>query len=551
MNTDLYTEKERLVLAIQSFDTEELSSLITNGVDIKQLLDNKKFFWHLQRNFFPEAKNLKGFTDDEREHIEELSERLSNGNEILKVLAQAGLFIPEVGEDYAQYSLWDLEENYFGEDEDISKYNQSSVITFERFAYSGARNPEGALWQAVSPEVLKIMLAQGADVNLKDSSGWTALHHIALAPKGKYFRPAEMIKILIEAGADVNPLSNDKITPLMLAIHGLAENMIPSSYDDYYTNNIKVIGFLMKHGADTKALDKYGHDIQYWSDKKPSRQVLDTFESFMEEIKAYPHMSDDEFSLMVAAFSGDINTLKEIIARNPYVNINFQTISGYTLLMFALQNKNVDVIKFLLEHGANPNLQNMYGETALFYAVRTVCMPDKIEILLKNGADPNIKDICKHTALVNIFNDAEGCGFISDRYLRIVKHLLDYGAKPDIADMDGVTPLMRCVSLKDCEGFDGNNILEMKLLIDSGADVNARDCNGDTPLMYAARVKDKSQVNVIKSLLSNGADPMMRNDEGESAIEILLDSYWGDEDISRGISVHLSPEDFITRDDAN
>ena len=101
MNTDLYTEKERLVLAIQSFDTGELSSLIANGVDIKQLVDDKKFFWHLQRNFFPEAKNLRGFTDDEREHIVELSERLFNGNEILKILAQVGVFIPEVGENYA------------------------------------------------------------------------------------------------------------------------------------------------------------------------------------------------------------------------------------------------------------------------------------------------------------------------------------------------------------------------------------------------------------------------------------------------------------------
>lgn len=330
--------------------------------------------------------------------------------------------------------------------------------------------------------------------------------------------------------------------------------MISSSYDDYYTNNIKIVGFLMKRGADIKALDKYGHDIQYWSDKKTSRQVLDTFESFIEEIKAYPHMSEDEFSLMVAAFSGDINTLKEIIARNPDMNIKLQTISGYTLLMFALQDKNVDVIKFLLEHGANPNLQNMYGETALFYAVRTVCMPDKIEILLNNGADPNIKDICKYAPITHIFNDAEGYGFISDRYLRIVKHLLDNGAKADMPDNDGVTPLQMCVSLKDCKGFDGNNILAMKFLIDSGADVNARDCNGDTPLMYAARVKDKSQVNVIKSLIANGADSMMRNDEGKSFIDVLLCSYWGserNEDISRKMSVYLSPEDFVTRDDEN
>lgn len=111
--------------------------------------------------------------------------------------------------------MWELEENYFGENEDISKYNQSSVITFECFAYTGARNPEGALWQAISPEALKIMLAQGAEVNRKDNSGWTALHYIALALKGKYFRPGEMIKILIEAGANVNAPSNDNITSLM------------------------------------------------------------------------------------------------------------------------------------------------------------------------------------------------------------------------------------------------------------------------------------------------------------------------------------------------
>ncbi|KAL3319487.1 hypothetical protein Ciccas_001854 [Cichlidogyrus casuarinus] len=75
-------------------------------------------------------------------------------------------------------------------------------------------------------------------------------------------------------------------------------------------------------------------------------------------------------------------------------------------------------------------------------------------------------------------------------YVKMMQHILDYGAVVDAADEMGKTALMLAA-------FKGHMDC-IKMLIDSGADINLSDKNGLTPLHYAV---DGEQQNVIKQLI--------------------------------------------------
>ena len=57
-------ERERIIDAVQGFDTEALEALISDGADIKRLGRDKKLIWHVQRNYFPEADNLENLSTE-------------------------------------------------------------------------------------------------------------------------------------------------------------------------------------------------------------------------------------------------------------------------------------------------------------------------------------------------------------------------------------------------------------------------------------------------------------------------------------------------------
>jgi ankyrin repeat protein len=87
-------------------------------------------------------------------------------------------------------------------------------------------------------EVVKYLLDNGADVNLKNHRNTTALHWAAL---NNYL---EIAKILIEYGADINALDNYESTPLMYAVNGKA--------------SLELIKLLIDSGADCDLKNKYG-----------------------------------------------------------------------------------------------------------------------------------------------------------------------------------------------------------------------------------------------------------------------------------------------------
>ena len=93
-------------------------------------------------------------------------------------------------------------------------------------------------------EIVKMLIDAGADVNAKNSYGNTPLD---LAVR---YGHADVVNLLIDAGADVNAKDLDAWTPLHVA----------SLY-----GNIKIIKVLIDFGADVDAKDKYGWTPAHWA----------------------------------------------------------------------------------------------------------------------------------------------------------------------------------------------------------------------------------------------------------------------------------------------
>lgn len=68
-------------------------------------------------------------------------------------------------------------------------------------------------------------------------------------------------------------------------------------------------------------------------------------------------------------------------------NIDRQYNGGATLLIVAIQNKRLDVIKTLLELGSNPNVPGDCEELPLYCAMECECDVDIMETLIKAGAE--------------------------------------------------------------------------------------------------------------------------------------------------------------------
>lgn len=292
-------------------------------------------------------------------------------------------------------------------------YGQVEIVRLllDRGANANGNPPGGPLGSALgsdhSAAVLKLLLAHGADPNIRGDDGTTALMVMAMAGK------APVVKLLAEHGAQVNAQDNEGKTALIQAAQM------------HQTDSVRE---LLAHGADPNIYAKNG------------TSALATARIFGQDPELEAMLSKagaklGPIPLGLACDLGEPDAVKAAIKRGEDVNAkDEQGGSALTMAVGAklLGKPNPEVVRVLLEGGAAVNAVDKEGESPLLLATMYQ-YAEAVKLLVDKGADVNFHNKKGTTPLLAA---AEGGN------LEIVQVLLAKGADVNAKLPTGETALI-------------------------------------------------------------------------------------------------------------
>ncbi|KAK8000787.1 hypothetical protein PG990_013387 [Apiospora arundinis] len=154
-------------------------------------------------------------------------------------------------------------------------------------------------------------------------------------------------------------------------------------------------------------------------------------------------------------------------------------VMGTTPLHYGWSLPHVDFLN-ILESGGNPNALDAYNETPLHHCCRNLNEIEFIKALVLHGADPNLQDLNGWAPLHWLARYD---------YADSIKYLLGHGALVDPHSYVGWTPLFFCVRY--------NSHKSLLLLLESGASTSVVSRQGDSILHYAAVFADKTTLGIL------------------------------------------------------
>jgi ankyrin repeat protein len=339
------------------------------------------------------------------------------------------------------------------------------------------------------------------------------------------------------ANAGVNdPVRADGTTPLQMAA---------------FEGDIAEARRLIKDGADVRALNNYGVNAMQLAADSANTELI----ALLLKAGADPESpnADGETTLHLVARAGNVEAAKLLLKAGAKVDPR-ESFGGQTPLMWAVARRHPEMVELLASKGANVNARSAIrdyqrvataesraksldrgGFTPLLYAARENCR-ECVDILLKHKADVNLGDPSEVSPLSVAMLNANW---------DIAKRLVEAGADVNQWDWYGRAPLH--VAIGNMQTANNRNPLDndkpnkstgrdlVNLLVERGANPNQQQHFGASGLGGAAdrgltpflAACGSGNIEVVKLLLANGANPRLATADGRGPIIMAVSSRGG------------------------
>ncbi|MEA5140976.1 ankyrin repeat domain-containing protein [Arcicella rigui] len=382
-------------------------------------------------------------------------------------------------------------------------------------------------------EIMEALVEKGAKANIKDENGVTPLAFAAMAGQLN----VQGIELFVKAGANLkNDLNNDGANILLLAV--------ANDKDLVLTN------YFISKGLDIKSKDKNGNNIFSYAarggninilkaliqkgvavpenallmaaqgGRRGAGATLEVFE-YLESLGLKPTAttkSAENVLHFIVRKPNQKDIIEHFLAKG--VNVNQADEEGNTVFAYAAaSNRDLATLELLLAKTTNINQANQKGETPLALAVKSNS-PEVVKFLLDKGADvkavnTNGENLLAY--LVQAYPSSEGRGGFGPKpedFDAKLKVLQEKGLSVATPQKNGNT-LFHLAVLKNDLGI-------LKRVQALGIDVNAKNAEGITALHKAAMIAKDD--NILKYLLSIGAKKEAETNFKETAFDLASEN---------------------------
>ncbi|MFC1670901.1 ankyrin repeat domain-containing protein [Spirochaetota bacterium] len=381
-------------------------------------------------------------------------------------------------------------------------------------------------------KLLKTLIERKVNINEVQVNRKTPLVYMLEKEKSK--KRDEIAKILLDSNARFKIKSREGNTPLAISVtrsfwkivnYLLAKGANPNG-TDYQGKKLLNIAYdkgspyifekLLAYKANP---DIYHEDLPLLI--KTTKERKYKFLTAMLKYKANINIRDQlKNTAIIEATKKSSMPYISLLVKNG-ANLNLKNNRGQSPLHIALKNRKVDIIGYLLNNKADPNVKNKSGETPAVKVSATssgkknlIFALAVIKLLGEKGANFNIKNKYGNSAL-----DKATVRF----NIKLAEALLKYGANVNQQDKRGNTVLKKTVLSYIFNERRKADIARrmIYLYLQNGAYVNVADKKGRTPLIDAVKnandINKDKVVKVARMLIDNGASIDMEDSSGESA----------------------------------
>lgn len=425
-------------------------------------------------------------------------------------------------------------------------------------------------------DVIRLLLESGADPNVSDSDRWTPLHIAAESGLHEIFEDLlrsggdvyartilketalhlavkfpNIVRLLIDASADLNVKDYNEATPLHLAVRA---------------DSITTIKLLLRAGADLDAVDENDKTPLHYSielknprivrelwvsgpklHKQPYRKIPPLIQA--SETESFDIVRIILGETLLADSTNDTPDHGNTGARHDLedmtlLDVNVKTSDSRTVLLIAVTEQQLDIVKALLKLDADLTSRGGSSRTPLLEAVKLE-NAEIFEALFEKGAAINSQDEDGNTALHLILNT------LNLAFTTRLIELFEKESMLDVQDSSGNTPLHRAAyngreaavelllqakanpNIQSASGrlpiHDGSDNYNITIVLaDAGSNLNTTDHRGWTPLMQSVFYE---RLDVIELLLERDKNVNHLDKSGRTLLHIAVDC--NDPDVMR------------------